>query len=218
MAQGKKSFQMYTEWIEVFNELDNEDAGQLIKHIFKYVNDENPISENKLVSLSFIQIKQQLKRDLKKWIVKSETNKVNGAKGGRPRNPKEPKETERLISEPKKPVEVKVEVKEEVEVKEDLTLYPSFDDFWILYDKKSGNKKKCLSSWSKNNQAVKESIMVHLNDYVKSTPDKQYRKNPETYLNQSHWENEILITNSISNGKEQLNSISAEIRNQYTDL
>ena len=102
MAQGKKSFQLYVEWIEVFNELDNEDAGELIKHIFKYVNDENPETKNKLVSLSFIQIKQQLKRDLKKWKVKSETNKANGALGGRPKNPKEPKITERLISKPKK--------------------------------------------------------------------------------------------------------------------
>ena len=114
MAQGKKSFQMYTEWIEVFNELDNEDAGQLIKHIFKYVNDENPIAENKLVTLSFIQIKQQLKRDLKKWKTKSETNKANGSLGGRPRNPKEPKITERLISKPKKPVEVEVKVEDKV--------------------------------------------------------------------------------------------------------
>ena len=114
MAQGKKSFQMYTEWIEVFNELDNEDAGQLIKHIFKYVNDENPIAENKLVTLSFIQIKQQLKRDLKKWKTKSETNKANGSLGGRPRNPTEPKITERLILKPKKPVEVEVEVEDKV--------------------------------------------------------------------------------------------------------
>ncbi|MFY0655053.1 MAG: hypothetical protein JXQ96_23695 [Cyclobacteriaceae bacterium] len=116
MAEGKKSFQMYTEWIEVFNELDNEDAGELIKHIFKYVNDENPETKNKLVSLSFIQIKQQLKRDLKKWEMKIKVNRANGSKGGRPKNPKEPKKTERLILKPKKPVEVevKVEVKEEV--------------------------------------------------------------------------------------------------------
>ena len=118
MAQGKKSFQMYTEWIEVFNELDNEEAGQLIKHIFKYVNDENPVAENKLVALSFVQIKQQLKRDLKKWITKSETNKANGALGGRPKNPIEPKITERLISEPKKPVEDKVEDKVKEKEKE----------------------------------------------------------------------------------------------------
>ena len=110
---------MYVEWIDVFNELENEDAGELIKHIFKYVNDENPTTKNKFVSLTFIQIKQQLKRDLKKWKIKSEVNKANGALGGRPKNPKEPKETERLFSKPKKPVEVedKVEVKEKVLVK-----------------------------------------------------------------------------------------------------
>lgn len=67
MAAGKKSFVLYTDYEELFSELSNEDAGQLIKHIFGYVNDKNPVSKNPIVNVSFIPIKLQLKRDLVKW-------------------------------------------------------------------------------------------------------------------------------------------------------
>ena len=60
MAEGKKSFQLYTEWIEVFEAISDEDAGQLIKHVFKYVNDLSPETNNHLVGSLFIQIKQQI--------------------------------------------------------------------------------------------------------------------------------------------------------------
>ncbi len=87
MATGKKSFQLYTEWIEVFEAISDNDAGKLIKHIFKYVNDQDPKAPNSTVSLSFIQIRQQLKRDLIKWRNIQERNTKNGSKGGRPKNP-----------------------------------------------------------------------------------------------------------------------------------
>ena len=67
MAQGKKSFIVYADWKDVFDELPNEDAGLLIKHIFAYVNDENPISENLLIRAVFANIKTTLKRDLCKY-------------------------------------------------------------------------------------------------------------------------------------------------------
>ena len=67
MAENKKSFVLYTDIIESVEELSNEDAGQLFKHILQYVNDENPETENPFVRLSFIPIKQSLKRHLEKW-------------------------------------------------------------------------------------------------------------------------------------------------------
>ena len=35
--------------------------------------------------------------------------------------------------------------------------------------------------------------MLHVPEYVLSTPNKEYRKNPATYLNNKGWENEIII-------------------------
>jgi len=92
MAEGKKSFVLYSDYKDVFSELSDKDAGQLIKHIFKYVNDENPVTENPLVKLSFIPIKNQLKRDLKDWENIREKRSEAGKLGGRPKNQTEAKE------------------------------------------------------------------------------------------------------------------------------
>lgn len=67
MAEDKKGFLLYADQKELFEQLPDDKAGQLIKHIFKYVNDENPITEDLVIKLSFIPIKQQFKRDLEKW-------------------------------------------------------------------------------------------------------------------------------------------------------
>jgi len=67
MAAGKKSFVAYADWKNTFDELPNEEAGMLIKHIFAYVNDENPKSESVLIRAIFANIKATLKRDLDKW-------------------------------------------------------------------------------------------------------------------------------------------------------
>ena len=91
MALGKKKVIVYTDWINQFKDLTDEEAGKLIKHFFEYVNDLNPISD-RLTELLFNPIKATLKRDLKSWESKQKTNKENGSKGGRPkkkrRNPK----------------------------------------------------------------------------------------------------------------------------------
>lgn len=58
--------------------LPDELAGKLLKHIYAYVNDENPVSDNQLVNLAFEPIKLQLKRDLVKW---SETRESRSKAG-----------------------------------------------------------------------------------------------------------------------------------------
>ena len=67
MAENKKSFIAYADWKDTFDALDNEKAGELIKHIFAYVNDENPVSKDMLINAVFASIRQTLKRDLRKW-------------------------------------------------------------------------------------------------------------------------------------------------------
>ena len=67
MAENKKSFIGYADWGDTFEMLDDAEAGKLIKHFFKYIQDENPILEDKLLQVAFHPIKLQLKRDLVKW-------------------------------------------------------------------------------------------------------------------------------------------------------
>jgi predicted nucleotidyltransferase len=80
--EGKKSFVLYTDQREVFDELSDEDAGKLIKHIFSYVNDENPSTDDILIKVAFLPIKTQLKRDLKIWDEKKQQRAEAGRKGG----------------------------------------------------------------------------------------------------------------------------------------
>jgi len=67
MAEDKKGFILYADQIEIFKQLQKDKAGELIKHIFAYVNDENPITEDLIINLAFTPIKNQFKRDLDKW-------------------------------------------------------------------------------------------------------------------------------------------------------
>lgn len=65
--EGKKSFLLYCDQIGLFEQLPDEKAGQLIKLIFAYVNDEDPKIHDLLLKVAFGPIKLQLKRDLKRW-------------------------------------------------------------------------------------------------------------------------------------------------------
>lgn len=67
MAKDKKSFILYSDAIHTVEKLSDTDAGQLLKHLLRYVNDQNPTTENPLVEIAFEPIKQQLKRDLVKF-------------------------------------------------------------------------------------------------------------------------------------------------------
>ena len=80
--EGKKSFVLYTDQREVFDELDDVTAGKLIKHIFAYVNDEDPSTDDLLLKVAFLPIKTQLKRDLRMWDEKKQQRADAGRKGG----------------------------------------------------------------------------------------------------------------------------------------
>jgi hypothetical protein len=67
MAENKKGFILYADQKELFTQLNDELAGKLIKHIFRYVNDENPTSDDVIINIAFTPIKQHLKRDLDKF-------------------------------------------------------------------------------------------------------------------------------------------------------
>ncbi len=67
-----------------------------------------------------------------------------------------------------------------------------FSDFWNLYDYKKGNKIKIENKWLSLKDDERTAIMDHLPLYVASTPDKQWRKHPYTYLNNQGWEDEMV--------------------------
>lgn len=76
----KKSFIAYSDWKETFDELPNEEAGKLIKHIFAYVNNENPVTDSILIKAVFANIKSTLIRDMEKWETQLQQRKEAGKK------------------------------------------------------------------------------------------------------------------------------------------
>lgn len=80
MAKDKKSFLLYCDLIHTVSELPNDKAGELFKHILEYVNDKDPITDDLIIKISFEPIKQQLKRDLKKYEDIRERNRANARK------------------------------------------------------------------------------------------------------------------------------------------
>jgi hypothetical protein len=96
MAENKKSFIAYVDWKETFDSLPDDKAGQLVKHLFSYVNDENPSSDDILINAVFANIKHQLKRDLKIWEntrkVRAEVGKLGGINSGESRRSKQTKQ------------------------------------------------------------------------------------------------------------------------------
>lgn len=67
MATDKKSFLLYCDIIHTVEQLTDEQAGDLFKHILRYVNDLNPQSVSVITKIAFEPIKQALKRDLDKY-------------------------------------------------------------------------------------------------------------------------------------------------------
>ena len=98
MAENKKSFVLYTDSQGLVNQLPDDVAGRLFKHIYAYVNDENPITEELLLNIAFEPIKMQLKRDLTKWENQLEQRKQAGLKSAEVRKRNATKINERSIS------------------------------------------------------------------------------------------------------------------------
>lgn len=89
-----------------------------------------------------------------------------------------------------------------------------FEEFWNTYDKKN-DRLACEKKFAKLTEKEKELIWAHVPKYVLSTPDKQYRKNPETYLNNKCWNDEVIFKNGNNGtGKQEL-SAQEQIFNQY---
>lgn len=98
MAENKKSFVLYTDSQGLVNQLPDDVAGRLFKHIYAYVNDEQPIAEELLLNIAFEPIKMQLKRDLIKWETQLEQRKQAGLKSAEVRKRNATKTNERSIS------------------------------------------------------------------------------------------------------------------------
>lgn len=94
------------------------------------------------------------------------------------------------------PPKAPLDKKEEQKVKPAPTgLNVPFDDWWNAYDKKVDRSPKLEAKWAKLTDSERTLAMQHTALYIKATPDKKFRKNPETYLNNKSFNNEIIPEN-----------------------
>ena len=86
----------------------------------------------------------------------------------------------------------------------------SFDRFWNLYDKKVG-RAKCEKLFHNLSGNDRNKIFENLPAYIQATPDKQFRKNPEAYLNNRTWEDEIIPAGNIVCSKTPAQVLKVEV-------
>lgn len=85
--ERKNSFVLYSDYLEHFELLSDEDAGKLIKVILRYTSGGEIDLENlnPVAKMAFSFIKKQLDRDMKAYEIKCSKNRENGKLGGRPK-------------------------------------------------------------------------------------------------------------------------------------
>jgi hypothetical protein len=192
MATGKKKVIVYADWISTFELLSDEEAGKLIKHFFRYVNDLDPAPPERLIEILFEPIKATLKRDLEKWEIRSGNAKANGLKGGRPKTENNPEKPSGLFLAQKKPVSVSVSVSDSVSVKENNSLS-------INIDKECVKEKKASQKFVKPTRSEIQDF-INLNSFV---------VNADYFIN--HYE-----SNGWKVGKNSMKDWKATLRNWNT--
>lgn len=189
----RKGFNFFRSYFDVYNELNDKEKVMFI---------------DALLERQFLGIKPKNLTGMAKFAYISQVNSIDSQvkgfedKTGIILTPTEPP-TDGGNEPPRQQVEGeekgKVEEKGQVEEVE-INVWPTFEDFWNKYDKKVG-KPKSEILWKKIEQGAREKIMEHLDRYGQI--EKKYRKDPERYLKNECWNDEIIIENGKqgTNGK-----------------
>lgn len=173
--EEKKSIIVYADWINVFEELDDAEAGKLIKHFFRYVNDLNPEPPDKLTKIAFEPIKLTLKRDLKKWELirekRSEAGKISAEK--RKQNSTNPTSVDFVQQNSTNPT-VSVSVNDSVNVNVINKNIFSFRKSLCIY----GFDEKLIDEWLKVRKSKKSvNTETALNTFIKEVEKSNLPKN-----------------------------------------
>lgn len=95
----------------------------------------------------------------------------------------------------------------------------TFTNAWNLYQKKVGCKDKLEKKWNSMSLKDRKAATEFIPSYVLSTPDKTYRKNFQTFLNQRGWEDELIgATPPPAVSNEQPSTTAQLIQKTKTDI
>lgn len=220
MAEGKKSFVIYCDLLSVVEKLSDDDAGKLMKHLLRYVNDLSPEPPNTVVDLVFEPIRLQLKRDLVEWVDTCEKRKIAGSKGGiKSGESRRLKQTKQVLKKRSKMKQTQANEADNVnDTDTDTVTINSFESFWKSYPKKK-SKGKAEQAWNKINpqNGLVEKILSKV-ELLKSSKDwkkdgGQFIPYPASWLNAKGWEDEI---ETVSNGVETAQQRLARLKSEDT--
>jgi len=217
MAENKKSIVIYSDWQSIFEQLEDVEAGKLIKHFFDYVNDKNPELEDRLLKMAFEPMKLQLKRDLSKWeqtkLRRSESGKKGGLKSGevRKNEANEANASTLKQNEANEAVTVNDNVNVNVTVNDILLKKETKEERKIfskneIYGKELSESQSWIETVAMQNRITPEEVPKWLDDFNKkliSELDNKISKK-EFASHFSRWlPGEILKSkNNIQNGKQ----------------
>lgn len=88
-------------------------------------------------------------------------------------------------------LEIELERKKEKELKLKKEQQESFNIFWDLYNLKV-NKSKSFKEWIKIKEELHQSIYNHVRDYRQTKKGKEFPYNPNNYLKDEHWNDELI--------------------------
>ena len=172
MANEKKSFLLYCDIIHTVEQLTDEQAGDLFRHILRYVNDQDPQSDSVITKIAFEPIKQALKRDLDKYKSICERNSDNAKKRwDATASDRIPKHTKNADSD----IDSDSDIDKDIKVKRDVFIKPSIEEIktymieigmtdvsekwfdyyesngWLVGKNKMKNWKAAVRTWKNNN-------------------------------------------------------------------
>ena len=123
MATEKNSFLLYCDIIHTVEKLKDVDAGALLKHILRYVNDQHPVTDNPIVEIAFEPIRQSLKRDLLKYENIRTRNSENAKKRW------DAKECDRIPNVPKHTKNADSDIDSDSDIDKDIKVNKGFVKF-----------------------------------------------------------------------------------------
>ena len=228
----KESFIIYTSFYEPIKELSDKQLGRIFRALFDYhVTGNRQVDDD--IRMAFLFFKNQMDIDRKRYIEMCDKRKQAAVRGGAPKgNSNARKKTSESDNDNKNnQINQMVEkttkttlydndhdndndndndlkkVLSDDNTKEIEIILPfdelSFENVWELYEKK-GNRKTSKKRWANLKNHCREAALTHIPLYVMATPDKQFRKNFESYINQECWNDEI-ITKSNFYGNNSTN-------------
>jgi hypothetical protein len=190
MSKIRKSFILHHDSLNVLDDLTDDQAGLLFKAIKAYHLGDD-LTLDVLTNIAMSPFRNQFDRDAIKYENLCEKNRLiaenrynTKSTTGKAGNQPLPEATKSTDNDSKSKSDSDSDSKKEV-------TNDRFAEFWDLYGKKT-DSSKCKTKFARLTKAEIELLFEKLPAYIKSTPDKQYRKNPITWLNGKCWNDEII--------------------------